>query len=358
MLNDKMVKLTFSNKASIRMKSDFIGYKKKTNALLKECRQNSKAEMCYFCNKKCSSFCNSHSIPQFVLRNIANKGLIATPNSIIGIELLDSCKGINDIGTFRLICNECDSKIFSEYECPENYDMIPTQKMMAQISLKNCMLYISKRRVENAIYEKMLANKNFSGIAQTHLSANELDIRDFEKCYKRAINSITKNDIGYYMCSYDELNYIAPIAFQGRISLVCDFDGNIVNDIYCFDKNYYTSDLNICIFPLKEKTVVFTFIDNGAKRYRNFYRKLNKMDKENRLAVIQYIMLLYSEDYYVNIDIANKMKKNKAVKRICQTTSNQMITIFDNPYANLLSTYDLNEYNSIPNYLLRDFCLK
>ena len=117
----------------------------------------------------------------------------------------------------------------------------------------------------------------------------------------------------------DELKCVASIAFQGRISLVCDFDGNIVNDIYCFDKNYYISDLNICNFPLNEKTVIFAFIDDGAKQYHSFYRRLNKMDREDRIAVIQYIIFLYSEDFYVNIDVANDMKKYKQVKRVYQT---------------------------------------
>lgn len=49
---------------------------------------------------------------------------------------MDTENGVNKAGTFHLICNDCDSKIFSDYENPDNYSNQPTQKMIAQMALK------------------------------------------------------------------------------------------------------------------------------------------------------------------------------------------------------------------------------
>ena len=37
-------------------------------------------------------------------------------NTILNIPLLKDDKGINEAGTFHLICRDCDSKIFQDYE--------------------------------------------------------------------------------------------------------------------------------------------------------------------------------------------------------------------------------------------------
>lgn len=44
-----------------------------------------------------------------------------TLNTLVDNPLMDTEKGVEEAGTFHLICNECDSKIFSDYENPDNY---------------------------------------------------------------------------------------------------------------------------------------------------------------------------------------------------------------------------------------------
>ena len=91
---------------------------------------------------------------------------------------------------------------------------------------------------------------------------------------------------------YEKLNYVVPVAFQGSITLIVDLDGNIINNIYNKDDKYRTQDVHICIFPLKEKSVVMMFIDSNSKRYRNFYKKFNKLSHNDKLSLINYITTL------------------------------------------------------------------
>ena len=88
-----------------------IAINKFTARMFSKARANTKRKTCYVCGKACSSFCNSHSIPEFTLRHISEKGkVIATLQK--EIPMLGKDTGLNKAGTFQLICRECDSKVF------------------------------------------------------------------------------------------------------------------------------------------------------------------------------------------------------------------------------------------------------
>ena len=63
---------------------------------------------------------------------------------------------MNEAGTFYLLCNNCDGKVFKDYESLENYEQIPTIKMLSQIDMKNNLKNISKRLTEIKLYKKVL----------------------------------------------------------------------------------------------------------------------------------------------------------------------------------------------------------
>ena len=108
--------------------------------------------MC-FMRKTTSSFCNSHSIPQMVLKTIATKGKLLQPGLLMDSEIFDNEKGINNTGTFHFICRECDGKYFKTYEDPKNLLEYPSDKIMAEIALKNMLLMLSKRYNELALFD-------------------------------------------------------------------------------------------------------------------------------------------------------------------------------------------------------------
>lgn len=57
-----------------RYEKNKIEINKKVSSLIAEATKNAKLECCILCSKPCSSFCNSHSIPQFALKRIAEDG--------------------------------------------------------------------------------------------------------------------------------------------------------------------------------------------------------------------------------------------------------------------------------------------
>ena len=62
-----------------RYEKNKIEINKKVSFLITEATKNAKLECCILCHKPCSSFCNSHSIPQFALKRIAEDGKVMLP---------------------------------------------------------------------------------------------------------------------------------------------------------------------------------------------------------------------------------------------------------------------------------------
>ena len=81
-----------------------ITYNKLMSKIQAKARQEAKLNYCYYCKKEVSSFCNSHSVPQFCLRRIAADGKVYNANTLIDLPFMRSEQGVNEAGTFQLIC--------------------------------------------------------------------------------------------------------------------------------------------------------------------------------------------------------------------------------------------------------------
>lgn len=76
--------------------------KQKFHEILRQCRTVSKPQHCILCDNAMHEVCNSHSVPRFVLRNIAKDGKIYTPIEAAGVPFTDITRGLNNCGTFFL----------------------------------------------------------------------------------------------------------------------------------------------------------------------------------------------------------------------------------------------------------------
>lgn len=124
---------------------DKVEIRKILNSIILQAQNNAKPSSCIQCGKIQTSFCNSHSVPQMSLKAIASKGKLLQSSFLFGLEVVDVEKGVNNSGTFKFICRECDASFFREYE---NYDALiknPTDVMIAEIAVKNILLQLSNR---------------------------------------------------------------------------------------------------------------------------------------------------------------------------------------------------------------------
>lgn len=350
----------FSDEEKALIKSN-PQYKIKANKIFKKARQNPDIKKCYFCGENVGSYCNSHSIPAFCLRNIATSGDVMSINLLIDNPLLKKESGINNAGTFKLICRDCDSKIFSDYENPDNYLSQPTQKMLAQIALKNNLKSISKRLFEIELYKIIESeNINATDLCQSKNYVNNLDLREYIIGFNKAKKALENNTIeNYYVCYYERLNYVVPIAFQSQLALAFDFNGDIINNLYNQSPEYKLKNINICVFPLKNESIIILFIENGDKRYRSFYKQFKNLGLDDRLLALTFIMFAYSEDIFFSKAIE---KNATSCKKLCELGKSgaSIISPFPtvSPMKKIKEIYDLNNRKNIPNLLSKQYEIK
>lgn len=55
--------------------------------------KNATQNKCYLCGNSCTSFCNSHSIPQFVLENLGDNGIYSNYSDVADIDILKHFTG-------------------------------------------------------------------------------------------------------------------------------------------------------------------------------------------------------------------------------------------------------------------------
>lgn len=356
----KMLHLKLDEKQHQEYNRNKIIYNKKMSRIKGKARQHAKLNYCFYCKKEVSSFCNSHSVPQFCLRRISDHGKVYYANTLINIPFMSNEQGVNEAGTFQLICRDCDSKIFQQYEDPVAYQSKPTGQMLAQIAMKNYMQMIYKRLYEKSLYSLMHTEfkvpKNY--IEQNH-NIISLDLSEYNSSFNRAQKgSLGKHDDWYYLCYYKKLNYTVPIAFQGGIVMICDFENNIINDIYNINPNYHTKEIHVAVFPLKQESVIMLFIDSRDKRYRKFYKQLNKLSLDEQLSTINYIIFSYSENVYVSKKIDENILKNE---QLISTSQKSFVAMTSTPFGNTLNAavaeFSLSKRNEMPNLLSKRYCL-
>ena len=342
-----------------------IALNKKMSRIMTEIRYETKDDVCFFCGKPVSSFCNSHYVPRFCLESIGSNGKVTGPNAILGlpgmgVSIGKERLGIGEAGTFKLICRECDNTIFQDYENPNNYEKTtpPSQKILAEIAMKNYLKFISKRKLEIAIFEKSLEICKGKGISHlrsielnARLETSKIDLDAYVDNFNRAKRFVNKdNSNGFYIIYYKLLNYVAPIAVQAPIAVSIDLEGQIVNDIVNMNPKYKISDLHLCVFPLKSQTAVIMFVNEGEKRYRRFYKQFRKKNEEEKLGIINYLIFLYCEDYFLANGIESKVNLSD-FKSIANLTT---VVRDTKPIENAKvysDKFTLSNWSSIPNLL-------
>ena len=280
-------------------------------------------------------------------------------NALIDIPFMRSEQGVNEAGTFQLICRDCDSKIFQQCEDPTVYQAKPNGQILAQIAMKNYLQMIYKRLHEEALYKLMSTEFGVPSFAEYNHRIISLDLLEYNSSFDRArIGSLGKHDEWYYLCYYKKLKYTVPIAFQGGITLISDFENDIINDVYNMNPDYRTKEIHIAIFPLEQESIVMLFIDARDKRYRNFYRQLNRLPLDEQLSAINYIVFSYSENVYISKSIDRSILMDSDFVVTCKKSN---IAIASHPFGSSLNAanaeFSLSKRNEIPNLLSKEFRL-
>lgn len=288
--------------------------------------KSAKPNRCINCGKE-ETLCKSHFVPRSVLKNITVNGEVNSFFALIEGMGLPEKYGLSNAGTFQAICRKCDGELFRDYETPVNYQDFPTQKMLAQIAMKNYIRFVHKRRVDFMGGLSMLRYGTASPKMYYYFQNKLADIKRYEKCFLNAKRrSQGKSDGKYHVIYFNRLPYVVPLAFQAALTVIYDFDRNIINNIESDDSRYKFWELHVCVFPLNDSSVVLLFIDEKAKiRYESFIRAFESLSDNDKLSLIAYLILLYSEDVFFHPLIIDVIKESEVLMNAVETGMNDLV---------------------------------
>lgn len=331
---------------------------KMKNKLWREAEAKAKSDHCLLCGKSLTSFCNSHSVPRFALKSIAENGEVVLSFKLIENEIADDKSGVNKSGTFHLICENCDNSFFQDYESQEKLIEGVTDKMLAEIAVKNILLQLNKRYTERHLY-RILQSKfhRFENVEELY-DTIELDIKDYfddmEFHKNIALHGITG---GYQVLHYELLPYKIPIAFQSAIALDKDMKGYQVNDIHDYSPQTRMQFLHMAVFPMQDTSVVIVFYHKRDKKYQRLRHQFNSINKETKLKYLNYLIFAYTENYFISKKILNVLETDEALKKLSQEING----VPNIGHINLLDSKSWNytpvSMDDIPNFLSKEWAL-
>lgn len=337
--------------------------RKAINDNISTARRTSRHDKCLLCGKT-GGFCNSHTIPRFCLENIAWNGKVDAIAALLNTAILKNDSGVNNAGTFHLICRDCDSRVFRSYEDPEAYANTPTEEMLNQMALKNSLRDIYKHEIELELYvqtKTMLAKKEpiLSPVLEAMLAparhAREMDIKECYEVFCCAKRFIENSKPWIELASFDLLDYITPVAYQGMIALATGVNGEVINNRFTTDDNYRIVYLHLAILPLQESTAIITFADQNDKRIKQFTHFLQSSPADERLRILNCILFMYTEDYFLSKQLTEKT--TKSLERIAQMMqdSGTVKGYEEQALAREIKDYDLRRDIAIPNLLTKEY---
>ena len=117
--------------------------------------------------------------------------------------------------------------------------------------------------------------------------------------------------------------------------------------------------LQVAVFPLENTSVILLFVEDGVKRYRKFIKQLNKLDEEDQLATINYMIFSYTENVFLNANTHKVAKENPAFMEACR--KNPVAECSDlsfDPLPAAMQVFSFSHRKTMPNLLSRDYALR
>ena len=331
-------------------------------------------DKCAYCLKPFSGnkkhICNSHSIPQFVLRNIGSD--LCGINSLINMPWHKKETGLKKSGVFCMLHADCDNTVFSTYENAEIYtnDITESKKIdqiCNEIALKNylnCLydinnaLLIIDYTLEHLPEDRDHLLSRFMQDKKVE-EANLKDIKDRVQrtryLQKRAMKGKPMGDeysIGF--CHVYDRQF--PIATQCRVSPDFDCWGNKINDSHNLESRI--QDIHICVFPLLDKTFVMAFSRTEDTSISKTFQSIRSLDDYDLVAKALISMAIYgSQNFFFSASLPSSVTENQFLREIAD--DNGTIATFvgageemPTSFGGTADTSLLSDYARIPNELI------
>lgn len=302
--------------------------KKELNKLKKTSRENLRSTLksCFYCGSnydgkvKSKGVCDSHTIPESILLNMEterNKNrVVGTISSLRDNFNYKKVDGTKRLGTFKLICRDCDSKIFKEsenMEILENIeDLTPStvQKVLNQLALKIRLKDYHFYNVDNLYNNSEFKNR----MTEINVKTSKLLID----------KEISKKGNDKKILYFQVLNYDTGFAVQDSLLPSTIFGDAILNDT-TKEQIVYDCYIYTVVYPLGDRSLVLVFLDDDKKstryayKYKKFIDFLDSNPQEDVLRLLSYVLMKNTEKIYFNLDVFESKKWSNKDKMLARS---------------------------------------
>lgn len=329
--------------------------KKEESEFVGAINKNSKVDTCVLCGSKMTSTCNSHVVPRFILKEIAEEGHVSYGHALHSFDVggVKKTTGINDAYTFRLICRKCDGKHFKYYENPDNlinFDLLSENDrkvMLCEMALKTHLSHLNMKYRELVMLDminqgKVAEMERKSGL----VIAERLDINEHLD-YIHKLKKIMKSNKNPFVIFYNEvLDYQTKIATQTIINFNYDLEGNQIFDPFLIETCNQCRYFYLMVLPYKGKTRVLFFIEkSNVANVQSIVDDFNNLSDEDKLHFLFVSLVIHDEQFYMSPSFAsNIFKKDKAIVKLYTRTDK---------YISYQSR--IKDFRSYTNYLMKEY---
>lgn len=271
---------------------------------------------CLICGKNVDGLCNSHSIPAFVLKNIAKDGHVLRSSYFLPfVDKKDSYVGIKKAGRFFRICNDCDNIVFQKYEEEKNLLNKPDAQTMLAIALKIILTRIDADTFLKGTIDE--ANPLKYSEYDTKRKYTKINISEELNSLVRYRKGVFgKKNISFRLLYWKMIDYVVPIAAQASLCLHYDLENNVIFDTSSFDIHKKAEVIYTAVLPLSNSSIIMMFVDENNKLYDRFIAQLRKREENEQLEIINYLLFLLSDDVYL-APYLKLLEENKKFVFIC-----------------------------------------
>ena len=329
--------------------------KKKESEFVGAVNKYSKIDECVLCGSKMTSACNSHVVPQFILKGIAEDGHVSYGHAFHSFDIggVKKTTGINDAYTFRLICRKCDGKYFKNYENPNNllnFDFLSENDKkvtLCEMALKTHLSHLNMK-YRNLVMIDMINQGKVVEMERNGelVLAQRLDINEHLD-YIHKLKKIMKSNKNPFVVFYNEvLDYQTKIATQTIINFNYDLEGKQIFDPFLIETSNQCRYFYLMILPYKGKTRVLFFIEkSNVANVQSVIDGFNDLSHKEKLHFLFISLIIHDQQFYMSPSFAsNIFKKDKAIVKLYTDT--------DKSISYQSKIVDFRKYT---NYLLRKY---
>lgn len=324
-----------------------IENRKKYDAVYKRGQQQAKNDRCMICGKPCSSFCQSHTLPRMVLKNISQNGYLNTAFWQYGDknnpEVLKPKIGIKKAGVFYLICNECDNMVFKEYEDEKIFEKQFSDNILNLITLKTSLYMYYKYSIQEYVDNKILEGVKNKRIIDLHNAEYKQAFKnDIDDCMSY-MSKMHKNP-KYKVLFWKRVGYKIPIATQTCYGLRYNFKGDMVHE---------NPTVYLLLCPFDRYSIICLYCKNDAELI-NQIAFPNNVSWIKKLSLISNLLISNTEDYFASEKLEKKLSEEDK-KTIYNMAYGLEFANFSSIQKNI--SYMTNSF-SYPNLLVEKYCVE